>query len=168
MVEISSQGLGDLIVAIVLDAAETYASDKVGEGGFVTAKMEALTFFHGDTFERYCDYIGADQNAVRNKHGIPAPSSSCMCESCRTDYTPEAYLASKRKPNSKIRFSPGQKHHVFWRNNNIYRVLPRLRDGKWITAKAYLRRKHEKLSVDQTDTGANQSSRNVRRTNGQR
>jgi hypothetical protein len=120
-------GWRQLAVAIVLDAVDVYKSNEYPSNvgtDFSTPRMEALTFLHSNLYESMCDYAGADPRAVRDKHGIPQPSCMCACESCRTDYRPEAYILAAKRPSVRIRFSNGSKHSVYWKKGKIYSVIP--------------------------------------------
>lgn len=105
----------------------------VKKDGFVTPKMEALTFFHGQWFETMMEMLDQEPLVYLMTHGIPVPSTKCSCESCRSNYSPEARMLQEEedrvytirgKAKLAYQFAPEEKHIVYWEEDEIKFVIP--------------------------------------------
>lgn len=129
-------GYARLAVAMIASAVEVYTSGSyppnVSSGGFPSPRMEALTFLHGDLYEWLMDMLEIEDDTYLLSSGVPLPSSSCPCESCRLDYTVEAILMEKDKdliyeiggvPKLAYQFAPDEPHIVYW-DDEIKYIMP--------------------------------------------
>lgn len=130
-------GYLELITQIIDSARTVWESGKypsnVKKDGFVTPRMEALTFFHGQWFEDMMDMLDQEPVIYLMKNGIPVPSTKCSCESCRSNYRAEAKmlqededLVYKIRGKAKLayQFAPEEKHIVYWEEDKIKFVIP--------------------------------------------